>query len=279
MNKFKVVVTLVAVGCFAGALTTSAQWVIDTVDDQNLITFETDVTNVFVANSGIEGSYNICEPDAWQISTMNTNRGAGLISISAASRQQWFPYDGSGSQGTPTRFLADANGDGANTSGQIGFNQVGTKLGAGATGNHAYQLSQQNDSAFNGLCFRIKNNTGETIYNWKFEADIYFGETNSAPENFSVLGYSYAVNDGTDPSTNYMSFTSFGTAPAVKSGDVITKLAGTLDETVNTAGVKNGGFIVLRFEDASTSGSDVYIDNIGVAAIKLPPRGQTRKNH
>ena len=259
----------------AGALTASAQWVIDTTDTQSLMTFDDDVDGVFMANKGTDTGWNVVEPDNWVRSVHNSGGGNALFSESVATSHRWMNGDGT-TNGSATHFSTDGNANGA-TGDAIGYNQMTTRTGAGAVGNHSYGLSGKangtDDHGVNGLYFRIQNNTGVTITDWTFDAKFYFGETNV--NQFSILEYSYSIDDGTNPNTNYMSFISFGITPTVSQGDSITNLAGILSETVETAGVTNGGYIVLQFADTQDVGASsfVYIDDIGVTAVNPAPTG------
>ena len=253
----KKLVTLIALTVIAGSA--SAAWVVND-GTQQLITFESDIAGVFVANAGTEGNYGIVEPDAWQISPWNDNRGAGLISTAAALQQEWHPGYNSVAASS-TRLLADGDGNGT-TNTTIGFNQVGVKLGAGA--DHSMQMAQDGDYANNGLYFRILNDTGATVTDWTFDALVYFGDDDTST---STLSFSYAIDNGTDPDA--MTFSSFDSVSAAI-GDVITTLDYTMSQTVTTAGVADGDYIVLAFTDPSGDGSDIYLDDIGVTAIPEP---------
>lgn len=266
-------VTLLALSAFLIiAAPASAQLVIYTTNTPSVITFDADTAGIYQARTGTGTMRSIAEPDAFGLSQFNANKSSALLVGGAASAQQYTTgFTGSGN-GSPTRFQADANGDGDTIDEGVGNVNIRVyrpdeTLGTGLSSN-AVSLSQNGDFAFNSLYFRIQNNTGATVTDWTFAADIFYAEPDA--NNFSNLTFSYAIDNGVDPAA--MTFTGFGTAPAITQAATLASLAGALNQTITTAGVANGDYIILAFRDtaASTSGSTIFLDNIGVTAVAVP---------
>ena len=254
----KKLTTLIAMAAIAGSA--SAALVIPSANTEVLVDFETDIATVFVANVGdYQWSRTVTEPDHSE--TAGDNRGPIVLSTSWATTHIWH------GDGTPDSFLADANGNGV-TNDVLGSNQMGMYDGAGAAGNHAYRLTLEQQWAGTSLYLRIQNTTGAAVTEWNFDTDVYFGEADVGDS--TTLQYSYAVGNDTDAGT--MTFTNFGSTLSSVTGDVITSLAGTMSESVTTASVADGDYIVLQIYSvtASGSGSTSFVDNIGVTAIPEP---------
>lgn len=236
-------------------------WNITSKDQKYLMTFDEDIPWVYRSSKGAIRDGYIGEPGSY------TRMGFGIVlfSESVAASHQCYNGDGLG-DGRATHFLSDCNLNGKLDHQDVGYSAVGVKKDVDrGMSSYAYKLAQEDDFSFSCLYLRIQNKTGDAVAQWAFSADIYYGEPDL--DNFSVLTYAYAVDSGTDP--NSMDFIPFGTAPEVRSGDVIRDLAGTLNETVTTERVPDGGYIVLAFRDpGGDGGSDIYLDNIGVIACR-----------
>ena len=248
---------------FAGNVFSS--WDIWMTNRRYEMSFDEDIQGVYHArNERSEDFFNIGEPGCY--ARLTSDRGGILFSESAASSHRYLNGDGT-EEGASSRFLMDSNLNGQSNDQNIGSTQMGVRDKIGPDlGSCAYKLSIDNDMAWNGVYFRIRNKTGVTVTQWTFSATIYYGEPDH-DGRYSELTYSYAVDSGTNP--NEMSFIPFGTAPRVSAGAVITRPAGELNETVMTAPVANGDYIVLVFHDKTgDNGSDVYLDNIGIVAVE-----------
>ncbi|MDX2109697.1 MAG: PEP-CTERM sorting domain-containing protein [Verrucomicrobiota bacterium] len=261
--------------------TAQAQLIIATPNVQTLITFDADTPGIYQARTGTGNMRNISEPDAFDLSTFNANKASSFLTGGVASAHQFTAgYTGSGN-GSPTRFQADANGDGT-TNQNVGNvsqrvwrpDETSPLQGGNPTGDYsqlssnALRLSVNAGFDSSAIFFRIQNNTGSTIKDWQFTSDIFYFEPDA--NSFSNLTFSYAIDNGVNPAA--MTFTGFGTAPAITQGVVLSSLAGTLNQTVTTAGVANGDYIVLAFKDTTgNSGSTIFLDNIGVTGVIPEP--------
>jgi hypothetical protein len=265
MKKSVSVLALAALGL---ASTASAQLAITQLGTQTLITFDSATPGIYHPRTGNGGTYNIIEPDSWQLDNFNNDKGSGFLSNGVASSYGTLPgYQGQGNN-SPTRFANDGNGNGQ-TNNEIGFGSMAVYRPdqiSGLTSN-AFRLAINNDWAQNGQYFRILNNTGSTVSAWTFTADLFIAEPDG--NDFSIIQFSYAVSNGDNPAA--MTFTTFGGSPTISQGMTLgTNPQFQLNATVN-ASVANGDYIVLAFRDLQTSnGSTVFIDNIGVTAVPEP---------
>jgi hypothetical protein len=252
------------------ASTATAQLVITQLGTTTTIDFDSATPGIYHPRTGTGGTYNIMEPNSWQLDNFNNNKGSGFLSNGVASSYDDVEgYQGQGNN-SPTRFANDGNGNGQ-TNNEIGFGGMAVYRpnqpeGAGLTSN-AFRLAIDGDYAENGQYFRILNNTGATVSAWTFTADLFIAE--SGANDFSIIQFSYAVSNGDNPAA--MTFTTFGTPPTITSG---LTLSGTpffqLNSTVS-ATVDHGDYIVLAFRDLQPEhGSTVFIDNIGVTAVPEP---------
>ena len=227
-----------------------------------VITFDEDIPFVFRAKRGRQYDYHIIEPN----STVRRNSKAGGMLFSESCATSQFDTDGDGTgKGSASRFARDANQNGKMTD-RIGYSPAGVRyLDVNGTPFVAYRLSLDRDCAVSGFYLRIQNKTGAPVTAWTFSASYYYREPDS--DQFSQLEFSYAVDNSNNP--NKMTFIPFGKATPISRGDTIENLAGTLNETVTTDPVEDGNYIVLAFKDTGACrGSDIYIDDIGVTAVK-----------
>jgi hypothetical protein len=253
------------------ASTASAQLVITQLGTQTLITFDTATPGIYHPRTGTGGTYNIIEPDSWQLDNFNNDKGSGFLSNGVASSYGTLSgYQGQGNN-SPTRFANDGNGNGNSTDDNIGFSGMAVYRPDQIPGlnSNAFRLAIDGDWAENGQYFRILNNTGSTVSAWTFTADLFIVEPDADANDFSNIQFAYAVDNGNNPAT--MPFTPFGGSPTITSGMT---LSGTpqfqLNSTVS-ATVANGGYIVLAFLDtANAPGSTVFVDNIGITAVPEP---------
>lgn len=260
--------TILSLTALSMASTASAQLQITQVNTPTVITFDADTPGIYQVRTGTGNTRAILEPTAYDITRRDGNKASAFLSLGVASRSSSLPgYTGQG-KNSPTRFANDGNGNGQ-TNDEIGFNRVyrpDQPEGAGLTSN-AVRLSSNNDFAQNALYFRIQNNTGETVHNWTFTADLFMEEPDT--NLFSNIQFSYAVSNGDDPAA--MTFTPFGNSPTITQGMT---LSGTpqfqLNATV-TASVAQGDYIILAISDINRPhGSTVFVDNIGITAVAEP---------
>jgi hypothetical protein len=263
-------VSILALAALGLASTASAQLIITQLGTPTVIDFDSATPGIYHPRTGNGGTYNIIEPNSWQLSNFNANKGSGFLSNGVASSYtNHVGYTGQGNN-SPTRFANDGNGDG-DANDEIGFGSMAVYRpnqpeGAGLTSN-AFRLAINNDWAQNGQYFRIQNNTGSTVSAWTFTADLFIAEPD--PGGFSIIQFAYAVDDGNNPAT--MTFTTFGGSPTITQNMTLSANPQfQLNSTVN-ATVANGGYIVLAFRDIQSGpGSTVFIDNIGITAVPEP---------
>ncbi len=240
---------------------------IGSTNTQTLIDFDTDVANVFQIGAGDNAggaTTQVGESDQWNMhGTFNSYRFGGLLTAGAAMMYQY--QDG----GVATTFGVDPNGDG-DVNDLYGSNRIGAEQAsdlAGASSN-GLLLSVDGDFASSAFYIRIKNDTGQTITDWNFAADVLYEESESSA---STATFGYAIDNGLVGTS--MTFTGFGNASAATSGATYATTAYGLDETLTTAGVADGEYIVLGFFDQlnNSHGSGIVIDNIGITALTAVP--------
>jgi len=261
------------VTCILGlAPVAHGQLVINSLDTQQIITFDSDLAGIYQARTGTGFMRPLVEPDAFGLAPGNPNKSSALLVNGVAiANQPTTGWTGAGA-GSPTRFANDANNNGDTDDESVGNSSVRVyrpdETTASGLASNAFAVSRNNDFATSSIYFRIQNNTGSTINDWNFTSDIFYAEPDA--NNFSILQFSYAISNGIDPAT--MSFTAFGTAPTITSGMTLSATpAGTLNQTVSTSGVANGDYIILAFSDLqSAQGSTIFLDNIGVTAVPEP---------
>jgi hypothetical protein len=266
----KTAYSLLALAAFGMASTASAQLVITNLNTPTLIDFDSATPGIYHPRTGTGGTFNIIEPNSWQLDNFNADQGSGFLSNGVAnSYGNVEGYVGQGNN-SPTHFANDGNGNGQ-TNNEIGFGGMAVyrpdQPEATGLNSNAFRLAINNDWAQNGQYFRIQNNTGATVSQWTFTADLFIAEPDAS--NFSNIQFSYAVDNGVNPAT--MTFTTFGGSPTITQGMT---LSGTpqfqLNSTVS-ATVAHGDYIVLAFNDLQTTeGSTVFVDNIGITAIPEP---------
>lgn len=264
MNKsLHSIISLAALGV---ASTASAQLVVTATNTPTVITFDANTPGIYQARTGTGGTRSIAEPGSWDIDPSNSNKASALISTGVALSQSFHTgYQGQG-QGSPTRFAADGNGNGSTNDVDIGFSSMAVFQVSGLTSN-ALRLSANADWALNGLYFRIQNNTGATVSSWTFTADLFIEEPDA--DGFSNVQFSYAVNNGNNPAA--MTFTAFGGSPTITQGMTLSANPQFQLNATVSATVAQGDYIILAFNDISqSSGSTVFIDNIGITAVPEP---------
>ena len=261
LNFVKLSLVLAAFMCLHSS--SRAALVIDTTNTQTLLTFDVDHAGVFTlgqgSNAGGAGTQT-AESNQWnRRGFFNANKEGGLHTEGAAMSHQY------NASGVATPFGDDANGDGDVTD-LFGSNQIGAERAADLTGHgsNGLLLSQEGDFARSGAYFRILNDTGLTITDWEFAADVFYEETGGSA---STATFGYAIDNGTTATA--MSFTSFGSASAATAGDTYLTSAYSMNELLTTAGVADGDYIILGFFDElnNSNGSGIVIDNIGVTAV------------
>ena len=243
------------------------------------INFDEDSPGFYQARTGTGDMKTITEPDSWFVNSFNSNKTSSLLSNRVAcSHSNLQGWSGNGN-GSPTRFANDANNNGLTDDGNaiqtdaMRVIRPDESSGAGLASN-AYRLSGQsdtnNDYAVNAVYFRIQNTTDAAITQLHVDADIFYAEPDA--NNFSNLVFSYAIDNGVDPGA--MTFTDFGTAPAIQQGMTLSAIpAGQLYETLTIeGGIPAGGHIVLCFRDDSpdAAGSTILLDNIAVTTPTQP---------
>ncbi len=270
MKSSSVLASLVC-STFAVATTSHANILLESLNSQQLITFDADYPGVVSTGPAIVTT-KLAEPDSFRVIGSSTDR-ANVLVTSGASLAYGFIQDG-----TPYRLRADQNNNG-NTTEEVNFNPIGIyrPTDGNTTGfqadygnlsslsSNGYLLSGDGDFATGGLFLRAQNNTGGTVTDFKFDASVFYKEDD---DNKSTFTWGYAIDNGDNIST--MSFVDLGATPAITNGDTFAGGAKLLSVTVSTAGVADGEFLVLGFRDGGGGGSSIVLDDIGVTAVPEP---------
>ena len=244
---------------------------------QELITFDADYAGVYRNGTSNTNSTKLSEPTNPAILAADSDAPRSIITTGASLKY------GFANSGNAYNLGADSNGNSNTTDGR-NFNILGVVRPNEAAGSwwntdygdssqitsNRWLLSGDDDFTTGGLYFRIQNNTGATVTDWKFDADVFFKEDDL---NSSSFTWGYSITNSLAVSS--MSFTSLGATPAITNGDTLATLKDPLSQTVSTTGVANGEYIVLAFEEigggtGDSAGSTVMLDNIGVTAIPEP---------
>jgi hypothetical protein len=215
---------------------------------------------------------SISEPDAGGLATTTDKTSALFANRVASAQNNHTGWTGSGS-GSSTRFANDADNDGNTTDEIVGLQgiRVYRPDETEATGlpSNALAIAADNDWATSAVFIRIQNTTAQAISTWKIGGKFYISEPDTS--NKSLLQFAYAVSDDTNPDA--MTFTPYGTPPAVTPGMVLsTTPAYTLSETITTTPVAPGGYLVLAFRDTQNNGdgsfgSAVFLDDLTTTAV------------
>jgi hypothetical protein len=254
------------------ATSTHAAITVNTFGVPETISFDADYAGVVLVGDAVNTT-RFAEPDSFFAVAAPADRPNMIVSGGASLKY------GFGNGGNPYFLRADENNDG-DTEDLINFNPLGIYRpsdGGNVTGwqstygdltnldSNAWLLSGDGDFTTGGLYFRIQNNTGAAVSEWKFDADVFYSEDDT---DLSTFTWKYAVDNGADITA--MTFTDLGPTPGISTGDTLATLQGPLSTTVTTPVVANGEFLVLAFEDAGGSGSTIMLDNIGVTVVPEP---------
>ena len=185
----------------------------------------------------------------------------GSFSTGAAVKHQF--HNG----GVVAAFGVDPNGNSSTGDVVNATNQLGAEQAADLAGHSSNGLlvAKEGDFASSSVYFRIQNNTGATVTDWTFTADVFYEEGGGS---VSTATFGYAVDNSVIAPADG-SFTFFGAASAAANGDTYATLAYSLDETVTTTGVADGDYLILGFFDDlnNSNGSGIVIDDISVTAV------------
>lgn len=252
---------------------TNAAILVDQVGTPEVLTFDQDYAGVVLTGDRLNNT-KLTEPDSFFAVAAPADRPNMLVTTGATLRY------GFANGGAAYGLGADSNTDG-DTTDLLNFNFYGVwrptdsaepayswnpNYGdAALLQNNAFMLSGDGDFATGGLYLRIQNTTGQTVTDWRFQADAFYNDDDSSLSTFT---WGYTVDGGLD--VDAMSFTDLGATPAITTGDTLATAQGPLDATV-AASVADGDYVVLAFEDATGSGSTIFLDNIQITAVAVVP--------
>lgn len=133
---------------------------------------------------------------------------------------------------------------------------------------NALRIARDSDFAVSSVFLRIQNNTGIAINSWDIGFDLFYKDTGTS--QFSVVQLQYASASATDLDPDALSWTTYGTPPAVTQSATVS-FGGSISETIG-ATIAPGNFLVLAFRDTASSsdGSTVLVDNISITAVPEP---------